>query len=117
MQNFEKNFTDSSHEALESKKKTFNNFHLKFSNFSKNLPKRKLDEIFTFTWCLGIEYQINNLEMSFIKKSYRYISAGTVSDLDNVSFALSMSLKLPEVLFKQDFLMSFSLLVFNMLIY
>ena len=55
MQNFEKNFTDSSHEALESKKKTFNNFHLKFSNFSKNLPKRKLDEIFTFTWCLGIE--------------------------------------------------------------
>ena len=39
MQNFEKNFTDSSHEALESKKKTFNNFHLKFSNFSKNLLK------------------------------------------------------------------------------
>ena len=39
MQNLKKNFTDSSHEALELKKKTFNNFHLKFSNFSKNLLK------------------------------------------------------------------------------
>ena len=43
MQNFEKNFTDSSHEALESKKKkTFNNFHLKFSNFSKKLAKKEV---------------------------------------------------------------------------
>ena len=56
MQNFEKNFTDSSHEALESKKKNFQQFSFEvFKLFKKNLPKRKLDEIFTFTWCLGIE--------------------------------------------------------------
>ena len=43
MQNFEKNFTDSSHEALESKKKNFQQFSFEvFKLFKKKLAKKEV---------------------------------------------------------------------------